>query len=123
MGSAGMMLWHWNKNNFNPSTLKRKENSMVITKMKIITILSAFILVILIISFQVGQTEEIPRITKEEAKEILDNPHVIFLDLRAGSDWRASDMKIMGAIREDPRNLEGWIANYDRQKTYILYCA
>jgi hypothetical protein len=117
------VIWHWNKNNFNLSTIKRKENRMVITKMKIITILSAFILVVLITSFKVGQTEEIPRITKEEAKEILDNPHVIFLDVRAGSDWRASDMKIMGAIREDPRNLEEWIANYDRQKTYILYCA
>jgi rhodanese-related sulfurtransferase len=96
---------------------------MAITKMKILTILSVFVVVILITSLKGGQTEEIPRITKEEAKELLDNPHTIFLDVRAGSDWRASDMKITGALREDSRNLEEWIVNYDRQKTYILYCA
>jgi hypothetical protein len=111
------------KSKHNLSTLKRKENIMALTKTKILTILSVFVLVILITSLKGGQTEEIPRMTKEEAKELLDNPHAILLDLRAGSDWRASDMKIMGAIREDPRNLGEWIENYDRQRTYILYCA
>jgi rhodanese-related sulfurtransferase len=66
---------------------------------------------------------EIPRMTKEDAKEMLDNPDVIFLDVRSGSDWRASDIKITGAVYEDPGNLKQWISKYDSKKTYILYCA
>jgi rhodanese-related sulfurtransferase len=95
---------------------------MAITKMKILAVLLVLSLSTLIILPKLF-AQEIPRITKEEAKGMLDNPDVVFLDVRAGSDWRASDMKIEGAVHEETGNLEEWIAKYDPEKTYVLYCA
>lgn len=66
---------------------------------------------------------EIPRIAKEEAQEMLGKSEVVFLDVRSGSDWKASDIKIIGAVHEDPSKMTDWISNYDLEKTYILYCA
>jgi hypothetical protein len=73
---------------------KRKENAMIITRIKTLMILLAFVLATLITTSQAVLADEIPRITKEEAKEMMDNPDVVFLDVRSGSDWRASDIKI-----------------------------
>jgi rhodanese-related sulfurtransferase len=95
---------------------------MTITKMKILAILLVLSLATLIVLPKLF-AQEIPRITKEEAKGKLDNPDVVFLDVRAGSDWRASDMKIKGAVHEEPGNLEEWVAKYDPEKTFVLYCA
>ncbi len=66
---------------------------------------------------------EIPRISKEEAKEKLDDSAVIFLDARRGSDWRASQYKIKGAVKENPGDVDQWAEKYDAGKTYIVYCA
>ena len=96
---------------------------MNINNMKILLILSIFVTVIPVLSYSIAMASEIPRITKEDAKEMMDNPGVVFLDVRSGSDWRASDIKITGAVHEEPRNVEGWISKYDAEKTYILYCA
>lgn len=75
------------------------------------------------ISATVVAAEEMPRIPKEEAKQKLDDPNVVFLDARLGSDWQASSFKIKGAeyIGEEP--LEAWSANYDKNINYIVYCA
>jgi rhodanese-related sulfurtransferase len=96
---------------------------MIITRIKTLMILLAFVLATLITTSQAVLADEIPRITKEEAKEMLDNPDVVFLDVRSGSDWRASDIKIKGSVYGDPTKLKDWISNYDMKKTYILYCA
>ncbi len=67
---------------------------------------------------------KVPRITKEEAMSMLGNPDVIILDVRAAQDWKASEWKIKGAIREE-RNKESsaWMDKYPKDKTLILYCA
>ena len=66
---------------------------------------------------------EIPRISKEEARELLDDPEVIFLDVRLGSDWQASQFKIEGAVNENPGAVDQWAGDYGTSETYILYCA
>jgi len=66
---------------------------------------------------------DIPHIDKEAAKGMLGKPDVIFLDVRSGSDWSASDVKIQGAVRYDPKDPETWAAKLDKNKSYILYCA
>ena len=96
---------------------------MTITRIKTLVILSVFLPAILIITSYAVPATEIPRISKEEARERMDNPDVVFLDVRSGSDWRASDIKISGAVHEDPDDLKEWISDYDMKKTYILYCA
>jgi len=63
-----------------------------------------------------------PRITKEELKQLLGKPDVVIIDVRASGDWDASESKIQGAVREDPRKLGSWLENYSKDKTLVFYC-
>jgi len=67
--------------------------------------------------------QEIPKITKEEVKGMLENAEVIIVDVRLGKDWDGSKLKIKGAVREDPRKVSSWIDKYPKGKTLIFYCA
>ncbi len=64
-----------------------------------------------------------PRMTKEELKAMLGNPDLILLDVRQGNEWKESDLKIKGAVREDPDNIITWANKYSKDKTLVLYCA
>ncbi len=66
---------------------------------------------------------EVPRMTKEELKEMLGNQDVIIVDTRIGTDWNGSEFKIKGAVREDPTKVSEWIEKYPRDKTFVFYCA
>ena len=59
--------------------------------------------------------------TKEELKAILGKPDLIIIDVRTGSDWTGSDLKIKGAVREDPENIGSWANNYSKNKTLVFY--
>lgn len=61
--------------------------------------------------------------TKEELKAMLGKPDLIIIDVRTGSDWLGSDLKIKGAIREDPEDVGSWAKKYSKDKTLVLYCA
>jgi hypothetical protein len=65
--------------------------------------------------------QEAPRITKEEVLGMLGNPDVIIIDVRSGGDRNGSELKIKGAVREDPRNVSLWIDKYPKDKTLIFY--
>ena len=72
----------------------------------------------------VGGAEKIPRMTKEQLKEMLGKPDVAVLDVRATGDWDKAKMKIQGAVREDPsKATKTWAQKYGKDKTIILYCA
>jgi len=64
-----------------------------------------------------------PRITKDELKALFGKPDVILLDVRSGSDWKDSDLKIQGAIREEPEQIKSWSKKYSKEKIIVLYCA
>ncbi len=68
-------------------------------------------------------SQEVPRITKEELKEMLGKPDVVVLDVRTDLDWMASARKIKGAVREDPEKVDSWMGKYDKGKTLVFYCA
>jgi len=70
-----------------------------------------------------GLAAEAPRMEKEQLKSQLGNPDVVVLDVRAFTDWVMAKEKIKGAVRENPRDIEDWIAKYPRGKTIVLYCA
>ena len=70
-----------------------------------------------------AMSAEAPRITKEEVKGMLGGPAVIIIDVRASGDWKSSNVKIQGAVREDPGNVSSWVDKYPKDKTLILYCA
>jgi len=63
-----------------------------------------------------------PRMTKEELKSLLGNPEVIVFDVRIGDEWKKSDKKIKGAVREDPeKDFKVWALNYPKDKTIVFY--
>ncbi len=61
-------------------------------------------------------SEDVPRMSKEELKNLLGNPDVIVIDVRQESDWERSDSKIKGAVRETPDEAEFWMKKYAKDK-------
>jgi rhodanese-related sulfurtransferase len=66
---------------------------------------------------------DVPRMTKDELKALLGKPDVILLDVRAANDWKDSDLKIQGAIREEPGQIKSWFKKYSKEQIIVLYCA
>ncbi len=72
---------------------------------------------------QLAIAAEVSRMTKEELKSKLDNPDVVIVDVRVGKDWKGSEFKIKGAVRENPAEFSSWAEKYPKDKTLVLYCA
>jgi len=87
------------------------------------TLVVTLCLTVVGISALAALAQEAPRITKEELKEMLGNPDVIIIDLRLGRDWENSELRIEGALKEDPGNLNSWLSKFPKEKTLVLYCA
>ena len=90
--------------------------------------LSKVLTVLLVLAFmalfaKTAVAEEVSRMPKEELRAMLDNPDVVIIDVRTGKDWKNSQSKIKGAIREKPKKAKSWADKYDKDKTYVLYCA
>jgi len=70
-----------------------------------------------------AQPREAPRMAKEALRAAMDKPDVIIIDVRHDTDWTDSDLKIKGAVREDPDAIQSWANRYSKEKTIVLYCA
>ena len=64
-----------------------------------------------------------PRMTIEELKANLNDRDLIILDVRAAEDWKRSDKKIQGSVREVAAHFAEWAPKYSKEKTLVLYCA
>jgi uncharacterized protein YneF (UPF0154 family) len=64
---------------------------------------------------------EVPRITKEQFKEMLGKPDVLIFDCRPAEQWKYSDQIIPGAIHEDPLSVQYWARKYDKNKKIVIY--
>lgn len=67
---------------------------------------------------------DVPRINIDEAVEMADKPNVVFVDVRSGKTWSDSD----SMVRRARRLSVAWdvplhSAHWDKDMTYILYCA
>ena len=67
--------------------------------------------------------QEAPMMTKEALKPLIGNPDITIMDLRFGREWYGSDVKIKGAVREDPLKPGQWMDKYPKDKMLVLYCA
>jgi len=67
--------------------------------------------------------KDVPRIEKDTLKGWLGDPNVLVIDVRADYDWKASDKKIKGAVRQDPKEVKGWASSLSKEKKIVLYCA
>ncbi len=74
-------------------------------------------------SIILAKSVDAPRMTKDELKGMLGNPDLVIIDVRTQQNWTDSDLKIKGAVREDPESLDSWANKYPRDKTLVLYCA
>ena len=93
-------------------------------KFKVIAV-SWMALIMLGLSLFIGNdaSAQVPRMNKEELKELLGNPDVIIIDVRQPGQWDESSIKIWGAQREDPgKETESWAMKYQKDKTIVLYC-
>ncbi len=66
--------------------------------------------------------QDVPLMDKDVLKSEMDSS--IIVDVRSGSDWRASEFKIVGAVRPKGSIAEfaasqGW----DKDAKIVLYCA
>ncbi len=66
---------------------------------------------------------EVPRISVEQAKQMLANPDVVFIDVRTAKSWWRSPTKIENAVREELGALKQWEKKYAKHKTLIFYCS
>ncbi len=90
---------------------------------KRLSIATLIILFMVGVSMTAAESAEAPRMTKDELKAMLGNPDLIIIDVRSGVDWAEGDLKIKGAIREDPETSKSWAKKYSKEKTILLYCA
>jgi rhodanese-related sulfurtransferase len=90
---------------------------------KRLIVLVVSILVMMMVFATWTMSKDVPRMTKEELKAMLDNPDIIIIDVRYGKDWTGSDMRIKGAVREDPNDVKSWVDKYAKDRLIILYCA
>ena len=81
------------------------------------------ILVILGVFASAAPAAEIPRMSKEKLRPMMDSAEVVIVDVRSGRDWKASEYKIKGAVRLQWGDLESWAAAHAKDKTLVFYCA
>lgn len=81
------------------------------------TVCTVFLLTIL----SLAVAADVPTMTKEELKALLEKGDVIVLDVRSGRDWKSSEFMIQKAVREDPGTVASWAKNYAKEKTLVLY--
>jgi len=64
---------------------------------------------------------DVPRITKEQLKEMMGQPGFVLLDCRPEAQWRVSEMKLPGAVHEDPADVESWAHKYPKDAKIVIY--
>ena len=85
--------------------------------------MAAFFLALLFVSGGMANGDDVKRISKESLKSLLGSQDVIVVDVRTARDFSGSDLKIKGALREDPSQVRKWMGKYAKEKTLVFYCA
>jgi rhodanese-related sulfurtransferase len=92
-------------------------------KSKLTTILGLAFLLLFAFAMPTFGGDEAPRISTEELKTLLGSGDLVLLDARTAKDWKKSDIKIVGAVRVDPKDVNSWAGDYGKDQKIILYCA
>lgn len=85
-----------------------------------LTVLASALCLLLVATASVW-AGSIPRISKEQLKAKLGDASWKIIDVRTEKDWKASNVKIKGAIREVPNKAASWAGKYDKSLNYVLY--
>ena len=88
-----------------------------------LVVLAAFVLTMAAaVAPDSSRAGEVPRISSKVLVALLDNPEVVVIDVRRGSDYESSSAKIKGAVRESEKDIS-WSGKYPKDKLLVLYCA
>jgi rhodanese-related sulfurtransferase len=72
--------------------------------------------------YQFAVKDTTPKMTKEELKPLMGDPNVVIIDVRLVDEWKNSESKIKGAVREDPeKTIRDWADKYPKDKTFVFY--
>jgi hypothetical protein len=66
---------------------------------------------------------DVPLMTIDDLKAMLDDPDLLVLDVRRGKDWTSSEFKIKGVTYAKPDAYDTWANTYPKDKKIVLYCA
>jgi hypothetical protein len=64
-----------------------------------------------------------PKVTKEQIKELVGKEGFFLLDVRPNEQWRATPVKLPGAVHEDPEDVTAWAYRYPKDAKIVTYCA
>ncbi|HET6490799.1 MAG TPA: rhodanese-like domain-containing protein [Syntrophales bacterium] len=65
--------------------------------------------------------EQVPRLTKEQVRDMLGKPDVVIVDIRFIKQYEQSDRKLPGAVFVQPEQFDEFVKNNPKDKTYVLY--
>ncbi len=93
--------------------------------MKRLWILAVSLLMVSAFALTAGAKDEmkVGLMSQDELKSKLDDASVVVVDVRTGSDWRASESKIKGAVRVEKADVPGLADKYEKDQTLVFYCA
>lgn len=81
------------------------------------------VLGLLLPNFALAADDGVPRIIKEELKTKMDKgENIIVLDVRTGGSYDGSKVKIKGALRIAPNEVESRYKELPKDKEIITYC-
>ena len=95
-------------------------------KMRKRWLIPLFLVTCLVITFNahaVVTPDDVPRMSIDDLKQQMGSPNLIIIDVRIPHDWQDSQMKVKGAIREEPAGTDSWMSKYPQDKTLVFYCA
>ncbi len=89
----------------------------------LISALVAVLLLIALAAYSAMPTtvEQVPRLTKENVKEMIGKPDVVIVDIRYIKQYEQSDKKLPGAVFVQPEDFDEFVKNQPKDKTYVLY--
>ena len=64
---------------------------------------------------------DIPRMTKEQLREMVGKPGVVVVDCRPEEQWRTSEATLPGAVHENPMEVKSWAGKYPKDSTIVIY--
>lgn len=103
-------------------TIRKKGVILMHNKRLMIRLVIMTSLFMFVASFA-AMAASVPRMTTDELKTHLGDTDYRVLDVRSDRDWTSSNVKIAGAERVDPGDVDQWVNNYDKEQTIVLYCS
>ncbi len=69
-----------------------------------------------------SSVEQVPRLTKEQVRDMLGKPDVVIVDIRFIKQYEQSDRRLPGAVFVQPENFDEFVKNHpQKDRTYVLY--